>query len=91
VKTTVSQKGQITIPKQLRERLGIRAGDVLEFIEEEGRLVGQKSDEDPFEDAAALVSEHDRFPGMDAATYVEMARHGVYPADLERYLGAEAL
>lgn len=42
MKTTVSEKGQITIPKKLRERLGIRPGQVIEFTEEQGRLVGRK-------------------------------------------------
>lgn len=38
----VSEKGQVTIPKALRERLGIRPGQVLEFGEERGRLVATK-------------------------------------------------
>jgi len=39
MKTVVSEKGQITIPKPLRVRLGIRKGQVLEVREERGRLV----------------------------------------------------
>jgi AbrB family looped-hinge helix DNA binding protein len=31
MKTTVSEKGQVTIPKRLRDRLGIRPGEVLEL------------------------------------------------------------
>ncbi len=42
MKTTVSEKGQITIPKPLRVRLGIRVGQVLEVKEERGRLVMTK-------------------------------------------------
>lgn len=42
MKTTVSEKGQITIPKPLRERLGIRPGQVLEVREDHGRLVMTK-------------------------------------------------
>ena len=42
MKTTVSEKGQITIPKPLRVRLGIRSGQVLEVKEEHGRLVMTK-------------------------------------------------
>jgi antitoxin PrlF len=38
----VSEKGQVTIPKALRDRLGIHAGQVLAFEEEEGRLVARK-------------------------------------------------
>ena len=37
---TVTSKGQITLPKTVRERLGIEAGDRLEFVEsEQGFLV----------------------------------------------------
>jgi AbrB family looped-hinge helix DNA binding protein len=41
--STVSEKGQITVPKRLRELLGIRAGDQLELAEENGRLVATKT------------------------------------------------
>ena len=45
MKAIVSEKGQITIPKALRTRLGIRPGSVLEFEAEDGRLVARKSDQ----------------------------------------------
>jgi len=35
-KTRITTKGQVTIPKEVRERLGLRPGDELEFIEEDG-------------------------------------------------------
>jgi AbrB family looped-hinge helix DNA binding protein len=41
--STVSEKGQITVPKRLRERLGIHAGDQLELVEDAGRLVVTKA------------------------------------------------
>ena len=48
MKTTVSEKGQVTIPKALRDRLGIRPGQALDFREEHGRLVAAKATaEDP--------------------------------------------
>ncbi|MCZ7625496.1 MAG: AbrB family transcriptional regulator [Candidatus Methylomirabilota bacterium] len=48
MKTIVSEKGQVTIPKPLRDRLGIRPGQVLELWEEKGRLTAVKvSLEDP--------------------------------------------
>lgn len=42
MKSTVSNKGQVTIPKALRTRLGIREGQELEFEERDGRLVVSK-------------------------------------------------
>ncbi len=42
MKGTVSEKGQVTIPKALRDRLGLRAGQVLEFEERGGTLVAKK-------------------------------------------------
>jgi len=36
VKSRITTKGQVTIPKEVRERLGLRPGDELEFIEEDG-------------------------------------------------------
>lgn len=35
----ITAKGQITIPAELRKRLGIRAGTRVNWIEEQGRLV----------------------------------------------------
>lgn len=42
MKARVSEKGQVTIPKQVRDRLGIRPGETLDFEEERGRLVATK-------------------------------------------------
>ena len=38
----LSEKGQITIPKAVREKLGLAPGAVLEFAAENGKLVGRK-------------------------------------------------
>jgi len=43
VRTKVSEKGQITVPKQLRDRLGIRPGDELDVADEGGRIVLSKA------------------------------------------------
>ena len=39
----MSEKGQITIPKVLRDRLGWKAGEVLDVREERGRLIATKA------------------------------------------------
>jgi AbrB family looped-hinge helix DNA binding protein len=43
MKARVAERGQVTIPKRLRERLGVKPGTVLEFSEERGRLIAVKS------------------------------------------------
>jgi len=48
----VSEKGQVTIPKALRERLGLGPGQVLDFREEKGCLVAEKA---PDRDAVSSV------------------------------------
>lgn len=42
LRARVAEKGQVVIPKALREQLGIRPGQVLEFSEDRGRLVAVK-------------------------------------------------
>lgn len=43
MRVIVSGKGQVTIPKPLRDRFGLRPGHVLDLDEEEeGRLVARK-------------------------------------------------
>ena len=38
--TTVTSKGQTTIPKRIRDRLNLKAGDRVEFVvEEDGKVV----------------------------------------------------
>lgn len=43
MKARVAERGQITIPKRLRDRLGVKPGTVLEFSEEHGRLIAVKT------------------------------------------------
>ena len=40
--TRLTSKGQVTIPKDIRERLGLRPGDEIEFVEQDGSFRLQK-------------------------------------------------
>lgn len=52
MKAILAERGQVTIPKNLRDRLGLAAGSVLDFEEEGGRLVARKQIGDP---VAAII------------------------------------
>ena len=43
MKARIADRGQVTIPKPLRERLGMKPGTMLEFSEDRGRLLVRKS------------------------------------------------
>lgn len=46
----MGERGQMVIPKPLRERLGLRGGQLLEIREERGQLIVTKSlAEDPID------------------------------------------
>ena len=68
----VSEKGQVTIPKKLRKQLGLTAGVVLEFCEQNGKLIGQKKVEgSPFDDWVGKG----RLPyGNSATAYLKQIR-----------------
>lgn len=36
---TITSKGQVTLPKALRERLQLKAGDQIDFVEVDGNVV----------------------------------------------------
>jgi AbrB family looped-hinge helix DNA binding protein len=42
MKSVVSEKGQVTIPKALRDALAIGPGTELDFTEEDGKLVARR-------------------------------------------------
>ena len=42
MRAIISEKGQVTIPKACRDRLGLRSGTVLDIEAENGRLVAVK-------------------------------------------------
>ncbi len=58
MKSVVSEKGQVTIPKPLRDKLGLRPGQVLEFETRDGMLVGRKAaaDENPVDAVRGVLN-----------------------------------
>ena len=46
MKAIVAERGQVTIPKKIRDRLGIVPQTVLEFHEEDGKLIAVKATEE---------------------------------------------
>lgn len=49
--STISSKGQITVPLEIRKRLGLKKGDRVEFVVDEKRTILRpaRSPENPFE------------------------------------------
>lgn len=72
MKSVVSEKGQVTIPKAVRDKLGLRPGTVVEFEAVEGRLVGVKREQtDPFRKWMGRA----RLPaGQNVDTYLSRVR-----------------
>ena len=74
MKSTISEKGQITIPKSVRKALGLRPGAVIEIRVEAGEFIGKRvSVEDVFvkwRGRGALPK------GLSVDAYLERARGG---------------
>ena len=72
MKTTVTSKGQITIPKDVRDRLGLRPGDKIGFMEDEGGWrIEKEVAESPFEKYRGYLS---HLRGQDPDDLVEEMR-----------------
>ena len=54
MRAVLSEKGQVTIPKKIRERLGLRPGIAIEFCAEGGTLIGKKVE--PAQDPVLAVT-----------------------------------
>lgn len=44
MKAKVAERGQVTIPQELRKQLGIRPGTILDFEVQKGKLIGVKTE-----------------------------------------------
>jgi len=60
--STISSKGQVTVPQEIRNRLGLATGDRVDFVIEGDRTVirPSRSEENPFEKYRGILGP---FPG----------------------------
>jgi antitoxin PrlF len=60
--STITSKGQLTVPHEIRKRLGLETGDRVEFVVEEGRTVIRpaRGEVNPFEKYIGILGP---FPG----------------------------
>mgnify|MGYP000459828193 CR=1 FL=1 len=71
--TRVSFKGQVTIPKRLRNKLGIAPGDFVLFEEKEGEVVLKK----------ARLSAEEEFNKLVVALDKKAKKLGITDKDIE--------
>jgi len=55
--SVISSKGQVTVPQEIRIRLGLKEGDRIEFVVEGGNTIIRpvRSAENPFEAYAGVL------------------------------------
>ena len=76
----VTTKGQVTIPKDIRDKLGIGPGSDVQFIEREAGVVLEKTGDvvefgpKDFDEWAASVAGTFDTMGMDGKEYIEWLR-----------------
>ena len=60
---TMTSKGQVTLPKEIRDKLGLTAGAKLDFwIEPDGRIIVRKVEPNPLSIRGLLKSPLERPP-----------------------------
>ena len=57
-KVKVTRNAQITIPKAIREKLGIEEGDILFVREQDRRIIIEKIEEDIWDDPGGFLPEN---------------------------------
>lgn len=72
MRAKLTSKGQVTIPKHVRQRLGLRTGDEIEFVEDEAGFRLQKHE--PFSPFTAYRGYLRGLAGRDPDALVEEMR-----------------
>lgn len=63
---TITERGQITLPKDLRDRLGLRPGMEIRFLLSKDGILIQKAinpDKDPFREVFGVIKDGQRTDG----------------------------
>lgn len=82
IASTLTSKGQITLPKALRDRLGVREGDRVVFqIDEQGRVLLVPELRDPLGDLVGFL----RHRAKDRPATVEEMNDAVRARSAEKH------
>ena len=81
----LKEKGQVTIPVQLRQQLSARPGDLFEVTIADGNIVLKPQDVT----LRPNVAENSEKPGVDISDYIGSAK-GIFtsPYDVDAYISA---
>jgi len=75
MKARVSERSHVTIPKRLRERLGIHPGDVIEFWEQDGALVDRRLlAGDPVAAVTGSLAQEWASPDLSTDAFLDLVR-----------------
>jgi AbrB family looped-hinge helix DNA binding protein len=80
MKSVMGERGQVTIPKELRRRLGLQPGQEVRFEERRGVLVLRKAlaEKSPLDNLWGIIDEK-----IDVDTYLEQTRGPAWTPELD--------
>ncbi len=80
--STLTSKGQVTIPKEIRSRMGLKTGDRLDFrIDDRGRITVQPTHDPGFRRLRGMLHRY----AKDRPVTVEEMNDGVETTMAEKY------
>ena len=80
-RSKANSQGRVSVPAEIRRRLGVKPGSTLEWVEDGGKIVLQRTEGYTFEDIRKAL-----FPnGPPPMKTLEEIREGVERAKLEHY------
>jgi antitoxin PrlF len=77
----LTSQGQISVPVEVRRRLGLEAGSIIEWIEDDGRVVVRPAGRHSSEDIHKALFPH----GPPKAVQVKDMKDGIAKAIRERH------